>query len=219
MKTNKALVEHLIRTGVLKKQEYIEAFLNVDRRDFMWPGYEDMAYQDTPAPLGDTGQTISAPHMNAYAMEILQIERDDIVLEVGAGSGYQAALIGMYFKLTRGNGHIYTIECVKELYEFARWNIMKTRLEEYVTVIYGDGSLGWPPKTEKPIYNKILVSAAASKPPKYLLKQLKENGKMLIPIGRLFHQTLTLYIKTKEKIQKKELFPVAYVPLKEKEDD
>ena len=219
MKTNEDLVKHLVRTGVLKREDYIQAFLHIDRKDFMWPGYEDMAYSDSPAPLGDTGQTISAPHMNAYAMEILQIDKDDIILEIGAGSGYQAAVIGMYIKLFKGKGHIYTIEYLRQLYEFAEWNITKTGLQEYVTVIYGDGSLGWPPKTKKPIYNKILVSAAATKPPKHLLNQLKEDGKLLCPIGRLFHQTLYIFTKKQEEIHKKELFPVAYVPLKEKNDD
>ncbi len=215
MKSNRDLVDSLVRSGILKNKLYISAFQEIDRRDFMWPGYEKYAYEDSPAPLGETGQTISAPHMNAYYLEILNIQPNDSVLEIGAGSGYQAALIGKIIELGRGYGHIYSIEYLYPLYRFASENIEKTGLEDYVTIIYGDGSLGWPPKQEIEIYDKILVSAAAKKPPKYLISQLKDNGRMLIPIGYTLYQTLYLIEKRIGKIFKRELFPVAFVPLKE----
>ena len=219
MNSNEDLVNYLIKTKVLKSEKFIKAFSEVDRKDFMWPGFESYAYTDSPAPLGETGQTISAPHMNAYAMEILEIDENDVILEVGAGSGYQAALIGMVIKLYRGAGHIYSIEYLEPLYRFASLNIEKYGLEDYVTIIYGDGSLGWPPRIDKPIYDKILVSAAASKPPKYLLAQLKDGGKMLIPLGKHFLQKLFLFTKREGEIYSKELFSVAFVPLKEAEDN
>lgn len=219
MNSNKGLVEYLVRSGVLKRKEYIKSFLKLDRKEFMWPGYEKYAYEDTPAPLGDTGQTISAPHMNAYAMEILEIDKDDVVLEVGAGSGYQAALIGIYMKSSNGKGHIYTIEFVEQLYEFAKSNIDKVGLNDYVTVILGDGSIGWPPKMKYELYNKILVSAAASKIPQNLINQLKDEGKLLCPIGPPFHQTLYMFIRKGNLVSESKLFPVAFVPLKEWEND
>ncbi|HIE36780.1 TPA: protein-L-isoaspartate O-methyltransferase [Candidatus Geothermarchaeota archaeon] len=219
MNSNRELVEYLVKSGVLKRREYIESFLRLDRKDFMWQGYEKYAYEDTPAPLGDTGQTISAPHMNAYAMEILEIDKNDIILEVGAGSGYQAALIGMYIKTSNGDGHIYTVEFVEQLYEFAKSNINRVGLNDYVTVILGDGSLGWPPKMKYKLYNKILVSAAASKPPKYLINQLKDEGKLLCPIGPPLHQSLYLFVRKGNIIDENKLFPVAFVPLKEWDND
>ncbi|HIQ12798.1 MAG TPA: protein-L-isoaspartate O-methyltransferase [Thermoprotei archaeon] len=219
MNSNRELVEYLVKSGVLKRREYIESFLRLDRKDFMWQGYEKYAYEDTPAPLGDTGQTISAPHMNAYAMEILEIDKNDIILEVGAGSGYQAALIGMYIKTSNGDGHIYTVEFVEQLYEFAKSNINRVGLNDYVTVILGDGSVGWPPKMKYKLYNKILVSAAASKPPKYLINQLKDEGKLLCPIGPPLHQSLYLFVRKGNIIDENKLFPVAFVPLKEWDND
>ena len=216
MKNNDELVDYLVRNGLLKSPLIIQAFREVDRKDFMWPGYKDYAYIDSPAPLGETGQTISAPHMNAYVTELLNLTPNDVVLEVGAGSGYQAAILGAVIKLGRGQGHIYSIEYIKGLYEFAHQNIMEIGLEDYVTIIYGDGSLGWPPLYKVPIYDKIVVSAAAKKIPKILTKQLKEGGRMLIPIGTSLFQTLFLYEKRHGKIIEKSLFPVAFVPLREK---
>ena len=215
MRSNDELVDSLVRSRVLKTQLYIEAFRKVDRAEFMWPGYEKLAYEDTPAPLGETGQTISAPHMNAYYLEILNIHPDDVVLEVGAGSGYQAALIGKIIELGGGSGHIYSIEYLYSLYRFAIKNIEKLGLRRHVTIVYGDGSLGWPPKQICEIYDKILVSAAAKDMPKYLTKQLKNGGRMLIPIGRTLYQILYLIERRDGEISKRELFPVAFVPLQE----
>ncbi len=207
-----SLVKQLVNMGVLKSVEYINSFLSVDRADFMWPGYEDYAYLDQPAPLGDTGQTISAPHIHAYYLEYTKPNENSIVLEIGAGSGYLSALIGRLIKDKSGSGHVYSIEFNPTLFNFASRNIRKTGLEDYVTVIPGNGIYGWPPKSNMEHYDVILVSAGIEYVPTCLLNQLKIDGRIIIPIGKDFYQQLTLIERRGEKdFVKKRLFTVAFV--------
>ncbi len=214
------LVKRLVSAGVLKHKSYIDAFLAIDRKLFIWPGYESDAYMDQPSPLGSTGQTISAPHIHAYYLEYTMPSKDSIVLEVGAGSGYLAALMGFVIKNEGGSGHVYAIEYLPQLHEFATRNIREVELEDHVTVIFGNGYYGWPPKIDKEIYDVIWVSAGASRPPKYLLKQLKRGGRLLIPLGNGFFQQLTLYTKDDSgAISKYPLFSVAFVPMRGARDE
>jgi len=129
------LVEHLVAIGALKTEKYIHIFRQLDRKLFMWPGYEDEAYRDSPSLLGETGQTISAPHMHAYYLEYSGVSEDDIVLEVGVGSGYLSALVGLLIKTYGGQGHVYGLEYDPRLYVFAKTNIARAELEDYVTII------------------------------------------------------------------------------------
>jgi protein-L-isoaspartate(D-aspartate) O-methyltransferase len=147
--------------------------------------------------------------------EALQLEVGNRVLEVGAGSGWHAATIAELVAPSDAPrseyGHVYTVEIIVELADFARKNIMKTGYGDRVTIVSGDGSLGYP---EKAPYDKILVTAAAPDVPKPLTDRLKSGGIMLIPIGSAFlFQSLVKITKTNGKIRQENLGGVAFVPL------
>lgn len=211
------LVRNLIREGILHTHEYIKAFLKVDRKLFVWPGYEKYAYMDNPLPLGNTGQTISAPHMYAYMTEALKPKSGEIILEIGSGSGYQAALLT---EIVAGEdvgekGFIYTVEIDPVLVKFARDNIRRAGYNKYVKVIYGDGSMGWPPNYKGELYDGILVTAAAPDILKTLLNQLKIGGRLVSPVGRGYFQDLIKVVKVGDNEYKREyLIKCAFVPLR-----
>ncbi len=211
----KKLVEDLKRRGILKTPEVIRAMLRVPREEFVPQHLRDMAYVDTPLPIG-YGQTISAPHMCAMMNETLELSVGNKVLEVGAGSGYHAALVAEVVAPSdeppKRWGHVYTVEIVPELVRFARQNLKKTGYSNRVTVIEGDGSKGYPPKAP---YDRILVTAAAPTIPQPLIDQLAVGGLMVIPVGTLgFFQVLKLVEKVGEKeVKSKSLCEVAFVPL------
>ncbi len=209
-KERERLVRRLEREGVLKTSEVVRAFLKVPRELFVWPGMEDQAYWDTPLPLGDTGQTISAPHMVAIMLEELKVKPDMKVLEIGAGSGYNAALIA---ELVGLKGEVITIERVQELVEFAKKNIERAGYASIVKVIHGDGTLGYPPKSTEAIYDRIIVTAAAPRVPKYLLLQLKEEGILLAPVGPPGYQELTRITKRGGQLHEERLGGCVFVPL------
>ncbi|MGD0978320.1 MAG: hypothetical protein ABR962_04170 [Candidatus Bathyarchaeia archaeon] len=147
--------------------------------------------------------------------EALQLEVGNKVLEVGAGSGWHAATIAELVAPSGAPrseyGHVYTVEIVQDLADFARKNIMKAGFGDRVTIISGDGSLGFP---EKAPYDKILVTAAAPDIPKPLIDQLKSGGIMLIPVGSAsLFQNLMKIAKTNGKIKEENLGGVAFVPL------
>jgi len=147
--------------------------------------------------------------------EALQLEVGDKVLEVGAGSGWHAATIAELVAPSGAPrseyGHVYTVEIVQDLADFARKNIMKAGYGDRITIISGDGSLGFP---EKAPYDKILVTAAAPDIPKPLIDQLKSGGIMLIPVGSAsLFQNLMKIVKTNGKVKQENLGGVAFVPL------
>ncbi len=183
--------------------EVLEAMKRVKRHLFVPPDLRDQAYGDYPLPIGE-GQTISAPHMVALMCEYLELEKGDKVLEVGAGSGYHAAVIA---ELIGSEGRVYTIERHPYLVDFAIRNLNKAGYEN-VVVILGDGTLGLP---EHAPFDKICVTCAAPAVPPPLLEQLKTGGKMVIPIGR-FAQKLYL-VKKRNGIEKQNKGGVVFVPL------
>lgn len=148
--------------------------------------------------------------------EALQLEIGHKVLEIGAGSGWHAATVAEIIASSdtpRSNwGHVYTVEIVQELAEFARKTVMKAGYGDRVTIISGDGSMGYP---EQAPYDRILVTAAAPEVPEPLLKQLKPGGMMLIPIGdvMLFQTLMRITKSTDEKTKRENLGGVAFVPL------
>jgi len=212
----KRLVRRLKEQGIIRSKKVELSFLNVPREEFVWPDTKNQAYLDTPLPLGNTGQTISAPHMIAIMLEELDLEKGDCVLEIGTGSGYNAAL--MAYIVSDGKkdkeGKVITIERIKDLVIFAEDNINRTSFSEYVKIVHGDGTVGYPPYEEKEIYDKIIITAAAPRFPKILIKQLKVGGTILAPIGDLFTQTLTKGIKRADgTIYVKEDIECIFVPL------
>ena len=188
------LIENLVLEGVIRSEKVRDAMLNVPREEFVLEEYRKWAYLDQPLPIG-YGQTISAPHMVALMTEKLDPEPGDIVLEIGTGSGYQAAILaGIVAKRDPSRrGHVYSVERIPELAFFARKNLEKTGYIDYVTVVVGDGTKGYPDKAP---YDRIIVTAAAPDIPKPLIEQLKPRGVMVIPVGDLGVQRLLIVRKS-----------------------
>jgi protein-L-isoaspartate(D-aspartate) O-methyltransferase len=209
------LVDNLIREGILHTSKVINAMRAVPRTEFLPESMQSYSASDTPLPLG-FGQTISAPHMVSIMNEALQLEVGHNVLEVGAGSGWHAATIAEIIAphdAPRSNwGHVYTVEIVQGLAEFARKTIMKAGYGDRITIVSGDGSIGY---AEKAPYDRILVTAAAPDIPEPLLEQLKPGGLMLIPVGSaaLFQNLIKITKESSGKMKQENLGGVAFVPL------
>ncbi len=209
------MVDNLLKKGTLRSPAIVSAMRFVPRINFL--PFEQKAYsdRDTPLPIG-FGQTISAPHMIAIVNEALQLEVGNKVLEVGSGSGWHAAVMAELvtsIEAPRSEwGHIYSIETVPSLVEFAKKNIRNLGYNDRVTIINADGSKGY---SQKAPYDRIVVNAAASDVPKPLLDQLKAGGVMTIPLGKSsFIQTLVRVTKeSDDKIKKENLGGVTFVPL------
>ncbi len=205
----KKLVDSLVRRGYISKPEVISAMLRVPRHFFLPKEIESYAYNDCPQKIG-FNQTISAPHMVGIMVEKLDLAPGQKVLEVGGGSGYHACVAA---QILGGKGHIYSIEYVKELVEIGRENIKKCGLEDIVNIFHGDGSLGLP---EHAPYDRIFVTCASPEVPEPLLEQLKDKGKLLIPAGSKYYQTLIYCEKKGKKITRKDYGGCVFVPLRGK---
>ncbi|NHJ02852.1 MAG: protein-L-isoaspartate(D-aspartate) O-methyltransferase [Candidatus Heimdallarchaeota archaeon] len=211
-----SLIRHYIRNGYVKDELAINAFRQVPRELFLPENMVSSAYSDHPLPLMNTGQTISAPHMTVMILEYLDLKPGMKILEIGAGSGYQAALIAaIVCSDTSKKGSVYSIEIVPDLVPFARKNLEKAGYQNCVTVIEGDGTLGW--EKEAP-YDRIIITAAGPKVPPPLLEQLALNGTLVIPLGRPYiFQRMTRFRKiTETDIEEEYLSSVAFVPLRGK---
>ncbi|MCK4839437.1 MAG: protein-L-isoaspartate(D-aspartate) O-methyltransferase [Desulfobulbaceae bacterium] len=185
----------------VRDEPTLAALSKVPRHKFVPEEMAPYAYQDRPLPIG-YGQTISQPYIVALMTELLEVEPDFRVLEIGTGSGYQAAVLAEI--VTR----VYTLEIVKELAGVAR----KRLKADYpnVTVIHADGYFGWEDGAP---YDGIIVTAAAEFIPPALIRQLKEGGKMVIPVGSPFGaQWLTLISKAEGVLTSQRLLPVRFVP-------
>lgn len=196
---NRLLKERYIKSDMVKK-----AYLKVPREEFI-PEYLKMqAYIDRPLEIGN-GQTISAPHMVAIMCEALDIQEGQKILEIGTGSGYHAAIVS---QLVGEKGHVYTIERFEDLAKRARENLKNTGIAN-ITVEVGDGSEGL--KKYEP-YDRIYVTCAAPKIPQPLIDQLKDYGKLLIPVGSMYCELQLIEKKGKE-IQSTDLGGCVFVPL------
>lgn len=209
------LVQNLVKEGILRSPKVIETMRKVPREKFLPENMRSYGAVDTPLPIGFS-QTASAPHMVSIMNEALQLEVGHKVLEVGAGSGWHAATIAELVAPRTAPrsewGHVYTVEIVQGLADFARKNIMKAGFGDRVTIICADGSLGHP---EKAPYDRVLVTAAAPDVPKPLIEQLKPTGIMLIPVGNasLFQSLIKITKGSNGKTKEENLGGVAFVPL------
>lgn len=198
-------MESLERQGLIRSEGVKEAMLRVPRETFVAQGYEDRAYQDIPLHIGE-GQTISAPHMVAIMAEALELEPGHRVLEVGAGSGYHACVVACIAR----EGWVYSIERISSLAERAKENIAEAECCPNITVVVGDGSRGYP---EASPYDRIFVTAAAPRVPESLKEQLREGGKILIPVGSREGQDLLRVTKTEKGFSEETLGGCSFVPL------
>jgi len=171
----------------IRDHRVLTAMAEVPRHLFVDESLRDEAYDDNPLPIGE-GQTISQPYMVAIMTELLQLLGSEIILEIGTGSGYQAAVLS---KLCRW---VYTVERIKSLSERAQ-EITKAGGYENITFIVGDGTEGWP---EAAPYDGIIVTAGAPRIPDTFVSQLRLGGKLVIPVGDRFSQTLQRVIKTEQ---------------------
>jgi len=207
------LVESLTKRAFLTKPSVIRAMLKVPRHKFLPKGAIESAYIDSPLSIG-TEQTISAPHMNAMMCELLELNEGEKVLEIGTGSGYHAALCAELVapEHSKNPGHVYTIERHKELADKAEESLINTGYGEIVTVIRGDGTLGYP--QEAP-FDKILVTASSPKKvPPPLKKQLGNGGILCIPAGsKDWGQDLYIISKKDNEFNSKRVTGVRFVPL------
>ncbi len=200
------LVDGLVRRGYISSPAVENAMKRVPREEFVPAEIKDEAYVDTPLPIGE-GQTISAPHMVAIMEEKLQLVPGLTVLEIGAGSGYHAAVSA---ELIAPGGHVYTIERIASLARFAEDNLKRTGYASLVTVIFGDGTKGLPSKAP---FDRIFVAAGAPDVPVPLTDQLAEGGILLVPVGGRYYQDLIRVVKNGKKLERENLGGCVFVPL------
>ena len=199
----KQMVERDIRGRELKDPLVLKVMGKVPRHLFVDASYRARAYEDHPLPIGD-GQTISQPYVVALMTEALQLKPGYRVLEIGTGSGYQAAVLAEIVK------EVYTIEIRKALADKAE-KILVDLGYRNVKVKYGDGYFGWE---EQAPFDAIIITAAANHIPPPLIKQLKEGGRLIVPLGStIYFQTLTLATKRKGELDVVQICPVAFVPM------
>lgn len=205
-KKREELVLQTIEKRGVKDKAVLKSMKTVKRHLFVPENNVSNAYDDRPLPIG-YGQTISQPFIVAYMTEVINPKPEYKVLEIGTGSGYQAAVLAEIVK------EVYTIEIIPELGNAAAARLKKLGYHN-VNAKVGDGYFGW---AEHGLYDAILVTAAAEFVPPPLLEQLKEGGKIVIPIGSPFmNQTLMLIEKKGKKITTKSLMPVVFVPFTRK---
>ncbi len=196
------MVEEQLRARGIRDKRLLEAMAQVPRHLFVPPKYQNLAYEDQPLPIG-FGQTISQPYMVATMIEALELKGDEVVLEVGAGSGYQAAILSLLAK------KVYSLEIIPELAQMARERLRRLGYEN-VEVLVTDGSLGWEGGAP---YDAIVVAAAAPEVPQALVRQLKEGGRMVLPVGEPFLQSCMRGRKKGGKMYLEDLGACSFVPL------
>ncbi len=200
LKRQQMVKEQIISRGI-KDKNIINAMLKVPRHMFVPEDERNYAYIDSPLAIGE-GQTISQPYIVAYMSEALALKPTDKVLEIGTGSGYQAAILAEIVK------EVCTIEIIKTLADTATDTLNNLGYKN-IKVRCADGYLGWP---EEAPFDAIIITAAPRKIPEHLLGQLKIKGKMILPLGDMY-QELMLITKTEEGMVKRNMGAVSFVPM------
>lgn len=200
------MVEEQLANQGIASHAVLDAMRTVERHLFVPASRRTSAYEDGPQPIGE-GQTISQPYIVAYMTEALNLKPTDVVLEIGTGSGYQAAILG---KLCR---EVYTIEIVPSLGQRSD-SLLHALGYSNIHVRVGDGYAGWP---EAAPFDAIIVTCSPSQIPLPLQDQLKEGGRLIIPVGDKGIQHLVLLTKQKGKIKQQRKLAVLFVPMKDKD--
>jgi protein-L-isoaspartate(D-aspartate) O-methyltransferase len=193
--------DQLVSRGI-RDARVLAAFAAVPRELFVSDEQRDLAYADSPLPIGH-GQTISQPYVVALTAQALQLRGDERVLEIGSGSGYAAAILGALAR------EVITIERIAELAAAAAANLRRAKITN-VTVHVGDGTLGW---AQGAPYDAIAVAASAPMPPPALLEQLAIGGRLVLPYGRYDDQRLAKITREAERFVETDLGAVRFVPL------
>ena len=195
----------LVGRGISDRR-VLEAFASIPRHLFVPAEYGSSAYKDSPLPIG-FDQTISQPFIVAYMTQALALTGVERVLEVGTGSGYQAAILSMLA------AEVHSVELIPALAERAKGVLDELAITN-VFIHVSDGSLGWDASAP---YDAILVTAAGPRVPKSLLNQLADDGRMILPVGEVGEQVLELWHREGDSFTNQTLLPVAFVPLKGRE--
>ncbi len=198
----RAMVEEQLRRRGIRDERVLEAMFKVPRYEFVPMAFMDAAYEDRPLPISES-ETISQPYIVAVMTEAARVEPGDKVLEIGTGSGYQAAILAYL------GAKVYSVERNFRLAEVARARLARLGYVG-IEVIWGDGSEGYAAAAP---YQVILVTAAAPRVPQAHLDQLAEGGRMLIPVGDLHHQDLHLIFRHANEFPTRVLDPCQFVPL------
>jgi len=200
--TKQGLINSWQKRGLISDQRVLEAFRTISREQFVPSGFESKAYHDVPLKIG-YGQTISQPFTLLSMIELLNVTKTDKILEIGAGSGYGAAILGQLAS------QVYAIEIVSELVKLAQGNLNQAKINN-VEVIEWDGSRGYDRKSP---YDKVIVSAACCEIPKALIEQLGEDGIIVAPVGDRQSQVMTRVVKCNEGLKKSYFGSYTFVPL------
>lgn len=196
------MIENQLKRRGIIDPDVLQAMWDVDRELFIPEEMREKAYFDGPLPIGK-GQTISQPYIVAYMAQELKLNKDDVVLEIGTGCGYNAAVLSKLVK------HVYSIEVIEWLAEYAKENLAVAGIEN-ITTRWADGYKGWP---EQAPFDAIALTAAPPSIPAPLKQQLKTGGRLLAPVG-VKRQSLNLLERTgQETFKEKELLLVSFVPM------
>jgi protein-L-isoaspartate(D-aspartate) O-methyltransferase len=198
----KEMVDEQLRSRDIIDPRVLEAMTRVPRHRFVPEALQDVAYDDRPQPIGH-GQTISQPYVVALMTQLANPKPDCRALDIGTGSGYQAAVLAELCK------EVYSIEIVEPLADEARERLQQLGYED-VTVKTGDGYRGWP---EKAPFDVIIVAAAPQHVPKPLIEQLAPGGRLVIPVGGFFQELLVIEKQENGEIEQKKVTPVRFVPM------
>jgi len=200
------MVNSQIKARGLTNERVLKAMLKVKRHLFVPLAHRNRSYEDGPLSIGE-GQTISQPYIVALMTELLELKEGDKVLEIGTGSGYQAAILAELAK------EVYTIELLKTLAERSQ-KLLKELGYVNIKVKHGDGFLGWP---EYAPFDAIIVTCASEEIPPFLLEQLAQGGRLVIPVGSEY-QELKQIKKKEGKIISKDIISVRFVPMLRNEE-
>ena len=202
LELREGMVKNQLEERGLRDPRVLDAMRRIPRHSFVPEGIRSRAYDDTPLPLGE-GQTISQPYMVAWMTELLKLKGDETVLEIGTGTGYQAAVLGLLAR------DVYTVERIGALAESAAERLRTLGLEN-ITVVTGDGTKGLP---EHAPYQGIIVTAGSPQVPQVLAEQLIDGGRLVIPVGSASMQVLTVVERHGTQVTTREEGTCVFVPL------
>jgi protein-L-isoaspartate(D-aspartate) O-methyltransferase len=197
-----AMVEDQLRRRGIHDQRVLEAMAKIPRHSFVSPEYQAAAYEDRPLPIGE-GQTISQPYMVAVMTQSLELTGGERVLEIGTGSGYQTATLAELAKT------IFTVERIQVLIQRAQ-KVLQNLGYENIFFLHGDGTKGWP---ENSPFAGIIVTAGAPEVPQMLTSQLADGGRLVIPVGPRYTQTLYKVTRKGNRFMEEDITGCVFVPL------